>query len=41
MTNNEVRVSPSKAALSREAQLAWKIAGVAADKVPVAGMSRP
>ena len=35
MTNNEVRVSPSKAALSREAQLAWKIAGVAADKVPV------
>jgi 2-methylcitrate dehydratase len=36
MTNNEIRVSPSKAALPREAQLAWKIAGVAADKVPVA-----
>ena len=36
MTNNEVRVYPSKAALPREAQLAWKIAGVAADKVPVA-----
>ncbi len=35
MTNNEVRVYPSKAALPREAQLAWKIAGVAADKVPV------
>ncbi|HTJ89819.1 MAG TPA: MmgE/PrpD family protein [Acidocella sp.] len=36
MTNNEVRVYPSKATLPREAQLAWKIAGVAADKVPVA-----
>ncbi|HVE21054.1 MAG TPA: MmgE/PrpD family protein [Acidocella sp.] len=36
MTNHEVRVYPSKAALPREAQLAWKIAGVAADKVPVA-----
>jgi 2-methylcitrate dehydratase len=36
MTNNEVRAYPSKAALPREAQLAWKIAGVAADKVPVA-----
>jgi 2-methylcitrate dehydratase len=36
MTNNQVRVYPSKATLPREAQLAWKIAGVAADKVPVA-----
>ena len=36
MTNNEIRVYPSKAALPREDQLAWKIAGVAADKVPVA-----
>ena len=36
MTNNEVRVYPSKAALAREDQLAWKIAGVAADKVAVA-----
>ena len=35
MTNNEVRVYPSKAALPREDQLAWKIAGVAADKVAV------
>jgi 2-methylcitrate dehydratase len=35
MTNNEVRVYPSKTALPREDQLAWKIAGVAADKVAV------
>jgi 2-methylcitrate dehydratase len=32
---NEVRVYPSKTALKREDQLAWKIAGVAADKVKV------
>jgi 2-methylcitrate dehydratase len=36
MTNHEVRVYPSKAVLPREDQLAWKIAGVAADKAPVA-----
>jgi 2-methylcitrate dehydratase len=35
MTNNEVRAYPSKTALPREDQLAWKIAGVAADKVAV------
>src|SRR3954463_3660183 len=32
---HDVRVSPSKAGLKREDQLAWKIAGVAADRVPV------
>ncbi len=32
---NEIRVYPSKATLKREDQLAWKIAGVAADKVKV------
>ena len=31
----DVRVHPSKAALPREAQLAWQIAGVAADRVAV------
>ncbi len=35
MKLNEVRVYPSKVALKREDQLAWKIAGVAADKVAV------
>jgi 2-methylcitrate dehydratase len=35
MKLNEVRVSPSKQKLLREDQLAWKIAGVAADKVAV------
>src|ERR1700733_13114772 len=35
MQLNEVRVYPSKTALKREDQLAWKIAGVAADKVAV------
>ncbi|HET6182362.1 MAG TPA: MmgE/PrpD family protein [Acetobacteraceae bacterium] len=35
MKLHEVRVHPSKAELPREAQLAWKIAEVAADKVPV------
>jgi 2-methylcitrate dehydratase len=35
MILHEVRVHPSKANLPREEQLAWKIAGVAADKVPV------
>ena len=33
MKLHEVRVHPSKARLPREQQLAWKIAGVAADKV--------
>jgi 2-methylcitrate dehydratase len=35
MKINEVRVYPSKVTLKREDQLAWKIAGVAADKVAV------
>jgi 2-methylcitrate dehydratase len=35
MIEHDVRVSPSKAGLKREDQLAWKIAGVAADKVAV------
>src|SRR3954454_3693629 len=35
MIEHDVRVSPSKANLKREDQLAWKIAGVAADKVAV------
>src|SRR5271156_749365 len=35
MIEHEVKVSPSKAGLKREDQLAWKIAGVAADKVAV------
>ncbi|MFL5251580.1 MAG: MmgE/PrpD family protein [Rhodopila sp.] len=35
MINHDVRVSPSKATLKREDQLAWKIAGVAADRVAV------
>src|SRR5271168_4452388 len=35
MIDYDVRVSPSKAGLKREDQLAWKIAGVAADKVAV------
>ena len=35
MENHEVRVHPSKALLKREDQLAWKIAGVAADKIAV------
>ena len=33
MITHDVRVHPSKANLKREDQLAWKIAGVAADKV--------
>ena len=35
MIDHDVRVSPSKAGLKREDQLAWKLAGVAADKVAV------
>ncbi len=35
MIEHDVKVSPSKAGLKREDQLAWKIAGVAADKVAV------
>ena len=35
MKLHDVKVSPSKARLAREGQLAWKIAGVAADKVAV------
>lgn len=35
MQLHPVKVHPSKANLKREDQLAWKIAGVAADKVPV------
>src|SRR6195952_466981 len=35
MIDHEVKVSPSKAALKRDDQLAWKIAGVAADKIAV------
>ncbi len=35
MKLHEVRVHPSRAALPREQQLAWKIAAVAADKVAV------
>jgi 2-methylcitrate dehydratase len=35
MITHEVRVHPSKSALKREDQLAWKIAAVAADKVKV------
>ncbi|MDB5416532.1 MAG: 2-methylcitrate dehydratase [Rubritepida sp.] len=35
MQLNAVKVHPSKALLKREDQLAWKMAGVATDKVPV------
>ena len=35
MITHDVRVHPSKDDLKREDQLAWKIAGVAADKVAV------
>ena len=35
MITHDVRVHPSKAGLKREDQLAWKIAGVAADKAAV------
>jgi 2-methylcitrate dehydratase len=35
MQMHPVKVHPSKALLKREEQLAWKIAGVATDKVPV------
>jgi 2-methylcitrate dehydratase len=35
MKLHDVRVHPSTAELPREAQLAWSIAGVAADRVPV------
>src|ERR1700761_8921404 len=35
MIDYDVKVSPSKAELKRDDQLAWKIAGVAADKVAV------
>ena len=35
MIEHDVRVHPSKSDLKREDQLAWKIAGVAADKVAV------
>ena len=40
MILHDVKVYPSKANLKREDQLAWKIAAVAADKVPVDAMSR-
>jgi 2-methylcitrate dehydratase len=36
MLDYELKVHPSKAGLKREDQLAWKIAGVAADRVAVA-----
>ncbi|MDE2515703.1 MAG: MmgE/PrpD family protein [Rhodospirillales bacterium] len=36
MITHDVKVYPSKATLKREDQLAWKIAAMAADKVPVA-----
>ena len=35
MILHDVKVHPSKANLKREDQLAWKIAAVAADRVPV------
>src|SRR6516162_8032734 len=35
MLQHEVKLYPSKSHLGREDQLAWKIAAVAADKVPV------
>ena len=35
MKLNAVKVHPSKALLKREDQLAWKMAGVAVDKVAV------
>ena len=35
MKLHDVRVYPSKANLPRDEQLAWKIAGVAVDRVPV------
>jgi 2-methylcitrate dehydratase len=35
MQTHDIKVHPSKALLKREDQLAWKIAGVAADKVAV------
>ena len=35
MIEHDVRVSPSKASLKRDDQLAWKIAEVAADPVAV------
>src|SRR3954470_14133424 len=35
MILHDVKVHPSKDNLKREDQLAWKIAGVAADRVPV------
>src|SRR3954471_1145573 len=35
MIEHDVRVSPPKVTLKREDQLAWKIAGVAADRVAV------
>ena len=35
MQIHHVKVHPSSAQLPREEQLAWKIAGVAADNVPV------
>ena len=35
MRTHEIRVSPSKAMLPREEQLAWKLALLAADPVPV------
>ena len=35
MILHDVRVHPSKDNLKRDDQLAWKIAAVAADKVPV------
>jgi 2-methylcitrate dehydratase len=35
MEIHRVKVHPSSAQLPREEQLAWKIAGVAADDVPI------
>ena len=35
MITHDVRVHPSRSDLKRDDQLAWKIAGVAADKVAV------
>jgi len=35
MITHDIKVYPSKTALAREDQFAWKIAGVAADKVAV------
>ena len=41
MILHDVKVHPSKDNLKREDQLAWKIAGVAADKVAGASATSP